>query len=215
MGCDIHFYVETLGDDGLWKSSDLWVQDDDFPHVDYKNRFYDDRNYDLFAILANVRNGIGFAGIKTGSGFNYIEEPRGLPDDVSPEVRAASEAWDCDGHSHSWFTVAELRAFDWNQKTQHEGFVDIDGFKHYLQTGKPNSWCGDVFGPDVEKVSIDDMMDIVKGTFNTTPQKTYYTLVTWTEKYSDSVGQFLTETITNMEKLGPPNDVRCVFWFDN
>jgi len=27
------------------------------------------RNYDLFAILANVRNGHGFAGIKTGGGI--------------------------------------------------------------------------------------------------------------------------------------------------
>jgi hypothetical protein len=44
------------------------------------------RNYDVFAILANVRNGRGFAGVVTGGGFNPIAMPRGLPPDVSPEV---------------------------------------------------------------------------------------------------------------------------------
>lgn len=47
-----------------------------------------DRNYDVFAILANVRNGTGFAGIKTSSGFDPIDTPRGLPDDLSAEVVA-------------------------------------------------------------------------------------------------------------------------------
>lgn len=43
------------------------------------------RNYDWFAILANVRNGRGFAGLYTGSGFDVIAEPRGYPENISNE----------------------------------------------------------------------------------------------------------------------------------
>ena len=43
-----------------------------------------------FAMLANVRNGRGFAGCWTSTGFPVIHEPRGLPSDLvlaSPEDR--------------------------------------------------------------------------------------------------------------------------------
>jgi hypothetical protein len=43
------------------------------------------RNYDWFAILADVRNGRGFAGVSTGEGFNVTAMPKGLPDDISDE----------------------------------------------------------------------------------------------------------------------------------
>lgn len=42
----------------------------------------DPRSYNTFAMLADVRNGRGFAGIKTSDGFPVIHEPRGLPADV-------------------------------------------------------------------------------------------------------------------------------------
>lgn len=56
---------------------------------------YHGRNYDVFAILADVRNGRGFAGIETGDGFVPIlgfgeAALRGLPDDLSPELRYAA-----------------------------------------------------------------------------------------------------------------------------
>ena len=38
------------------------------------------RDYNSFAVLGDVRNGLGFAGVKTGEGFNYITARRGLPD---------------------------------------------------------------------------------------------------------------------------------------
>lgn len=47
---------------------------------------YKYRNYDLFAMLADVRNGRGFAGDKTGEGFNPICQPKGIPKDASFEV---------------------------------------------------------------------------------------------------------------------------------
>lgn len=50
-------------------------------------QFLQDRNYDVFSILANVRNGYGFAGVVTSSGFEPIAPGRGLPDDLSQEIR--------------------------------------------------------------------------------------------------------------------------------
>ena len=51
--------------------------------VGYNYEPYGDRNYNLFAILANVRNGTAFAGCKTGEGFNPISNPKGVPSDAS------------------------------------------------------------------------------------------------------------------------------------
>lgn len=67
MGCDIHS-VAQVRKDGVWKTV---LQD----------VCGDPRRYDTFAMLANVRNGYGFAGCDTGDGFEPISEPRGFPDD--------------------------------------------------------------------------------------------------------------------------------------
>ena len=76
------------------------------PLVDHP---YDQRDYALFAILADVRNGL--------DEFTPIAEPRGVPDDASPEYRAEVAVWSGDGHSHSWLTLKELQAYDWHKTT--------------------------------------------------------------------------------------------------
>ena len=104
MGTDIHFYVERRNGKG-WVSCDTWEDDEYEPGrktVPFHQHFYDTRNYDLFAILANVRNGRGFAGTDTGDGFVPLCEPRGLPDDMSAEL--VKEAEGCD-HTPSWVTL--------------------------------------------------------------------------------------------------------------
>ncbi|WP_216324580.1 hypothetical protein [Deinococcus aestuarii] len=72
------------------------------------------RNSALFATLADVRNGVGFAGVRTGTGYRPISPPRGLPGDVSAEVRRAGG--DEDGtrldYGHSWITLRELLEYD-------------------------------------------------------------------------------------------------------
>jgi hypothetical protein len=171
MGCDIHLYVERKVDD-KWVNADKWTPDPYYDeedganplHVDYDDRFYRGRNYDLFGMLANVRNGHGFAGCDTGDGFKPIATPRGLPADVSAEVRAESDRWDGDGHSHSWFTLAELKAYDWQgQKTKHRGWVDPWNFTLWQRDGKPQAWSGGVSGGRVEHISNQQMARIIDG----------------------------------------------------
>ena len=95
MGCDIHFYVEANIDD-QWCSADHWDDSDGF--FEARIPFYEDRNYALFGELAGVR----------GYDQEPIDDPRGLPDDASSEVKKAAKEWGSDAHSHTWLLLEEI-----------------------------------------------------------------------------------------------------------
>jgi len=92
MGTDIHSIAQVRVD-GEWKTVAVGIGGDP-------------RDYNLFAMLADVRNGRGFAGIKTTDPFPVIHEQRGLPfdlqvnddgDSVSVTASDLLMAWDYDG----------------------------------------------------------------------------------------------------------------------
>lgn len=118
-------------------------------------RPWDGRNYDLFAILADVRNGRGFAGVKTGEGFEPIADPRGVPEDAHPETAEFMDSYGCDGHSHSWYTLAQLRAYDWDgQSTERCGVVSAEVYERLKATGEtPGSWSGGISGAGITTFS--------------------------------------------------------------
>ncbi|MDX0007784.1 hypothetical protein GOB40_13685 [Sinorhizobium meliloti] len=233
MGCDIHFYVEKKVD-GQWVTADKWTQDeyddDGVLHVDYKEAYYSGRSYNLFAILADVRNGRGFAGVKTGEGFNPIAEPRGVPEDACAEYRANVERYGCDGHSHSYFTLAELLAYDWTQTTKQQGWVNPLEWARWRDYGKPNGWCGDIGGGNVRHLTNEEFEAAWQKIRieNGYPENRYasahltrhqedggdvarmkellggspYTLVTWTEPYYEAIsGDFFSKAIPRLLKL--------------
>lgn len=79
-----------------------FAEDDDYYvwNGPFTTEPYEGRSYELFALLAGVRN------------YDYvtpIHSPRGVPSDVSETVRKIIDRWGVDGHSHSYFTVAELK----------------------------------------------------------------------------------------------------------
>jgi len=246
MGCDIHLYVERKVDD-KWISADKWTPD---PYadegeesrliVDCDDCYYSERNYDLFGMLADVRNGLGPAGCVTGSGFNPISTPKGLPDDVSPEVKRESEESGLPLHSHSWLTLAELNAYDWNQVATHIGVVDVLGFAQFERHGQPYTYWGGLPGENAKYISNEEMRKRVakyqpeigelasrpfdfgtdwlefQNKLGTEPVH-YYTQVSWQSTYTDSAEIFLKETMPKLDALsyGRPKNVRIVFWFDN
>jgi hypothetical protein len=239
MGCDIHFYVEVRKDD-QWISVDDWTKDNDdgrkYGYVDYRKAFYSGRNYDLFAILANVRNGYGFAGVDTGSGFIPIAMPKGLPVDVSLEVKQCAEYWDADGqdgHSHSWHTLADLLAYDWTQTSERRGVIDIVTFQKWESWGRgegkdPDGWSGSVSGPDVQILSEEEArqrIEAVKTAHNASDWDVrdylkqdmpyVYVKAAWTQPYYKCCLNFWGTVIPRLLRLGKPEDVRIVFWFDN
>jgi|CXWL01.1.fsa_nt_gi hypothetical protein len=231
MGCDIHFYVERRVK-GRWVSVDKWTPltkkdieeykeylDSEIPkyRLGYKDSFYSGRNYDLFAILANVRNGVGFAGIPTGLGFVPIAMPRGLPKNVSKKVKIWSDIYGEDGHSHSYLTLKELLDYDWNQTTVEYGVVGPNGYKEYKEKGYPTEYSSGVWGKDIEYVSEDEMENLIKnGLQDTGWDNKVFTKLAWKMSYRDCAGDFIKETIPKLEKLDKNSkNVRIVFWFDN
>lgn len=243
MGCDIHLYVEKRVN-GTWEPADDWkpyleanptwtsyMTDEE--RADYTDRldinwddaFYSGRNYDLFAILAGVRNGRGFAGVQTGEGFNPISPPRGLPADVTAPVKQRSEEWGVDGHSHSWLTLAELMAYDWDQTTVNFGVMPLEAYEKYQTTGTLDMYSGGVWGKDIITVSQEDgdiLLEAKRGNAVLTADQTsviagkyVYVQARWRESYRDCAAQFLTETMPKLKAIGEPADVRIVFWFDN
>lgn len=228
MGCDIHFYVEHLDEDGDWRLAHK-------PEVKYAGKEYqyeanyygyDGRNYDLFAVLADVRNGVGFAGVVTGQKLPIIDDPRGLPDDVTQVVAEESEEWGIDGHSHSWFTLRELKEFDWGSRRKVCGVLparekDANSlarltYEEWDGKSAPSSYSGGISGPNVTQVEetvykqLRDKGLLIK-------DMNYYVRVWWEESIKESCSYFLETVIPRLEELAGDDldSVRIVFWFDN
>jgi hypothetical protein len=155
MGCDIHGVFQK-------KDGNKWV---DVPST------YDmNRHYQLFAVLAGVRNGYGFAGVPTGDAIVPISEPRGLPDDfeggethplASVELMAPFlqeyhtkdepiEVW-MGYHSHSWLTGAEM--LSWLETApiaQKMGVISLEQYEKWDHKSAPEEYGGGVSGPGVQ-----------------------------------------------------------------
>ena len=234
MGCDIHFYVEKRINE-KWETADKWYPDEDDGSMStskWDKNFtrkagplYDGRSYDLFSILADVRNGSGFAGVDTGDGFIPIDSPRGLPEDPSTEVLEASDDYGSDGHSHSWLTVTELMDYDWTKTTKKRGWVSPKEFARFYLKGKPDGWSGGISGGGVEHVSNEAMLAHISGGKPAFTWQDFhkmeevrggkYTQVEWEIPYYEAAANFLSETLPQLWQIGKPDEVRIVFWFDN
>ena len=105
MGTDIHMVVQA-------RRNNRW---------ETVATGYDDRNYRLFAALANVRNGRGFAGVDTGDEIPYISDSRGFPSDFQ-----VKDEMDMGYHDFSHCTLQELLDYDWNQPTVIRGVVSSE-----------------------------------------------------------------------------------------
>lgn len=119
MGADIHVYIEqkVITEDNQskkeWISLDEWEYDlsADVKIVPLRKSYWVERNYLLFAILANVRNDYN---------IQPISQPKGLPEDVSPEVKNQSDEENGDAHTRSWLTLKELLEYDWQQEFEDD-----------------------------------------------------------------------------------------------
>lgn len=104
---------ERLEKDNAYRTDNSW---DAYAIKRFKDGWYVERSYYTFSILANVRNGYGFAGVPTGAGFVPISMPKGLPNDMSTElVNQQDDCGTLGDHSHSWLTVKELLDYNWDQ----------------------------------------------------------------------------------------------------
>jgi hypothetical protein len=202
MGCDIHS-VAQVNKDGKWRTVAHRVADDN-------------RNYDTFAVYADVRNGRGFAGVPTGEGWKPIADPRGIPDDF--EIWEAGHCGTYMGdHSHSWLLLSEIRAA-WEALADKQyavmGIVERSHYRKTIAKGKtPEEWCGGTSGPDVLIVTEEQ----VKA--GTAPERYSHVSCVW--KMDARKRLYLMEK--QLQELGwtaeeyevAPDQVRLVFGFDS
>ncbi len=135
MGTDIHGVFQRH-DGSQW--------------VDIESNYEQWRNYQLFAVLANVRNGFGFAGTPTGEAVKPISEPRGLPRDFEGGTDHESlQIW-MGYHSHSWLTGEEM--LDWYEAAPEvcqTGILERSVYEAWDGKSKPSTYCADISGARV------------------------------------------------------------------
>lgn len=257
MGTDIHCWVEKRVD-GKWELvparkgepgfCEYWNGPsgaDDYSADEQallKGQWDIDRDYDAFAILADVRNGFGFAGCDLGDGFKPIlgdteETPdhrRGWPEDACALLKHESI-----DHSPSWLTLRELNDYDWkHQVATKRGVVPLPVYAAWRDTASPRKaparYCGGVSGRDCETLTMqraDDLMRIGERTtagwtegphFWDPPPghpKTYVT-AQWEETYDVAAGDFYAKHLPALNEVAKregvsPDDLRIVFYFDS
>ena len=236
MGCDIHLRVQHRAG-VVWFYSEKQVPDKYREGQTTHERWYDGRNYRLFAMLADVRNGVGFAGVDTGNRFNPIAEQRGLPEGIDAYIGKTNddyEFWFGD-HSFSWLTLTELLEYDWYQQTKCRGWVNGPQFEKWDRMRpyqpEPDEHCGGVSGGTVEHISEQEMrrrINEIKGMVKSWTEAearikqlygSTYCQIEWPVFYSEAAGSFYTQTMPRMMNLaktvGGPENVRIVFGFDS
>lgn len=237
MGCDIHTMAEIF-EDADYNDTPSWnaLKEPVFPdpyysadreigryNTPYTTTPYRGRNYVLFAFLADVRNGRGFAGVDTGDRITPIADPKGIPEDASREWHEYADD-DVDLHSASYFTLTELLAADWDQVITHRGFVsEADYLKLRGTNDSPQMWSGGGWGEGVKYITAKEYEDGERGERRTEVQHQ------WTTTMREYAEGFLSITIPGLTAIAPrepdpenpseykPNfdHVRIVFAFDN
>ena len=127
MGCDIHAMIERRQTTNYGYTR--WVNAGD-PDIN--------RNYEVFAVLAGVRN---------EAGIPAIALPRGVPNDCCEAYVSWHEDWGVDAHSASWVTLAEMKAYDHEQTVYSERLVTSRD-----EDGKITSTCSATNGPHLGPV---------------------------------------------------------------
>lgn len=214
MGCDIHSYAEVKNKDGAWESVGAIFAnpyyDAERPESEWNMprtvHPYQHRNYDLFALLADVRNQFGII---------PIAGARGLPDDVSPEVTKESKEYDCDGHSHTWLLLSELQQVDYaNIPVTTSGVMKAATYKSWDKRSILDEYSQGVWGPSVVIVPA-EAYDKLNALGALAPHVYWYVSASWTLPLGICIGNDWIECLDELAKLGEPDNVRFVCWFDN
>lgn len=210
MGTDIHGVMQK-------KVAGRW---EDIP-----SKYDENRHYQLFAVLADVRNGYGFARCPTGEEVRPIAQPRGLPEDFAVEndyhpiatLEIMSEGrqkyheeveplevWMGD-HSYSWLTGQEmLDAFEGLPTIAKTGVLSRAEYEQWDKKTPPPTYCGGVSGNGV----------VVIGSIAEAPFSPEWTHIrcTWQRDLKDELAYFFDEVRRLVDLHG---DIRYVFGFDS
>jgi hypothetical protein len=187
MGTDVHAVFQTPRD-GKW--------------VEIESKWAQDRHYFLFSWLADVRNGFGFAGVKTYEPVNPIAERRGLPEDFDRDAYEAGgedAPWIGD-HSFSWLTADEILAAPRPGTIKRTGVVPRAFYDAWDGKTPPTQWSGGITGRDIIVAEAPNV-----------PKDATHVQISW-EQPDDGLDYFVDEIKRLKDEHG---QVRMVFGFDS
>lgn len=230
---DYHYLQERIKEDPNYVVPDFWKDDLDTP---FKEHPESGRNYDKFAILADVRNGFGFAGVKTGRGFKPMSSNRGFPLDSDKEYVERYFDWT---HSQTWINLSDVKEYDWDQMTIKTGVISLEEYKKIKNplskhnTKTPESWSGGINGGNNITISMDEAEKVISGELTeltryedffkeeepVTKQISEWKInvqYEWYVKYTEWFDNFIQNWVEPIKKLGEKyEDVRVVMSFDS
>jgi hypothetical protein len=201
MGTDILMYLERRISEG-WQFAGL-MEENTQPLTEAEEiepairpvPLYSLRNSALFAILGNPWENPAWS----TEYYEVIAPLRGLPPDLSPELRTWSGYWYYeDTIRGSWLQPQELLTFDWTKTLRKRAMVD-KRVAHLFGNGRrqfPHKrWTSHI--PVSYATYMRDGRE-----------------VTWVETYAESAGIVFMETVeTALRHERDPGSVRVVFWF--
>lgn len=213
MGTDIHPIIQVCNGD-KWETLNVNAPCN--------------RNYSLFAVLANVRNGYGFAGVSTGDRVEPISEPRGLPSGLTLDddgyAFAGEKHFNLGDHSYSHLLLSEMKSYmdkNLNNVTTKTGLISlkeyVDNIRGKPENTVPFSWCGSAGGPNVivheDPNELEMLLNCGMPIVN---MQHHYVRYNWQVNAIEWSG--LPDLVKDLEKVTTgykPEDVRFVFGFDS
>lgn len=232
MGTDISYVFQKKNPDNSWETLDL---DQDFRKNEITGEYEDGeyyigRYYLLFAVIAGVRNGYGFAGHYRHEPLVPIAEGRGLPNGIQsdwfkhepssaygfPIENDSTEYLDLGEHSFNWLLGSEI--LDWfkeERKLTHVGCVTLSEYDEWRSKsdGSPNSYASHVLGDNFE---VYDETEHGALPFNLVRVFRQYAKVThvrisWNENLNDCLSNFKDMIQKLVDQHG---EIRMVMGFD-
>ena len=188
MGCDIHTVVEI-------KRNGKWEGFEETPEE------FCDRNYSLFAFLADVRNNFNTKGFK----------PKGFPQDFSEMTKKELlEDWQDDLHSASYLTLKELDECDKSDYYAEKCKIVKDFYDKFIELGGK---LPEVM--EIEKTKPKSFVSCIQESFEPTVVVKWQPNNEKIKKYPLFKGIEELKIIAKKFDISDYENIRIVFGFDN
>lgn len=199
MGCDIHC-VWQAKKDGAW--------------IDIESDYEQNRQYLLFAVLANVRNGYD---------IEPIADTRGLPADfamtddeehvgISGKSETPYATWMGD-HSHTWLSGEEMIAWSETAPTiTRKGVISREQYATWKKGTSPEGWSGAISGQTVHTIEETDVEGEEGWTRDALDQEWSHIRVSWPANLGEELAYFFDEV---KRLVGVHGEIRLVCGFDS
>ena len=193
MGTDCNYRIESSTNGANWTEVELPRTEEEAIEGDLCNR-----DYALYGVLAGV------ARWGQPRWCRPVVPVRGFP---SPHAKMKESAT-C--HNATWMTVAELDSFDWEQVAATEAkYLDAKNYEKFLVDG---TYFHSESPSDQTVITNDEMlMRVDQGWY----EQGYVTRVSVEFSYADYAYNFLDHVMPVLRRIGQPDRVRIILWFDS